>query len=62
MRGSPISRSSRGRSPLPQGSRITPALTPRSVVSDHRVRGMLQSKRGPAAGIIGYGVISVPVF
>jgi hypothetical protein len=62
MRGSPISRSSSGRSALPQGSRVTPGLTPRSVVSDHRVRGLLQSKRGPAAGFIGYGVVSVPVF
>jgi hypothetical protein len=32
MLGSPISRSSSGRSPLPQGSRVTVALTPRSLV------------------------------
>src|SRR5436190_22807826 len=31
MRGSPISRSSSGRSPLLQGSRVTVALTPRSL-------------------------------
>ena len=31
MRGSPISRSRSGRSPLPQGSRITVALTERSL-------------------------------
>jgi hypothetical protein len=32
MRGSPISRSSSGRSTLPQASRVTVALTPRSLV------------------------------
>jgi hypothetical protein len=32
MIGSPIRRSSSGRSPLPQGSRVTVALTPRSLV------------------------------
>src|SRR4029453_11234771 len=37
MRGSPISCSSSGRSPLPQGSRVTLALTPLSLVSDHRL-------------------------
>ena len=33
MRGSPMSRSSSGRSPLPQGSRVTVALTAHSVVT-----------------------------
>ncbi len=33
MRGSPISRSSSGRSPLPQGSRVTVALKPRSLLA-----------------------------
>ena len=33
MRGLPISRSSSGKSPLPQGSRVTVKLTPRSLVT-----------------------------
>ena len=55
MRESPISRSSNGRSPLPQGSSVTVARTPRSVVNRlapgaESVTGAFRARRSAAAG------------
>ncbi len=60
MRGSPISRSSSGRSPLPQGSRVTVALTPRSLDLDNmddRPSG-LRCRRGRFPRVVGGGMFS----
>ena len=52
MRGSPISRSSSGRSPLPQGSRLTVALIPRSLATSTWKSGLAPDWYGTRSAVV----------